>query len=101
MPAARPKADSTITMRIPAQTRDLIDRAAASIDKSRTEFVLESARQRAMDVLLDQRAFQLDEKASKAFAEALDQLLGRALGGRSLAEQAGDIAVESHYSTLT
>ena len=75
MPAAieRPKADSTITMRIPAQTRDLIDRAAASIDKSRTEFVLESARQRAMDVLLDQRAFQLDEKASKAFAEALDR----------------------------
>jgi len=69
----RQKADSTITMRLPAQTRELIDRAAASIDKSRTEFVLESARQRAIDVLLDQRVFHLDEAASEAFAEALEK----------------------------
>lgn len=68
----RPKADSTITMRLPAQTRELIDRAAATIDKTRTEFVLESARQRAVDVLLDQRVFHLDEAASDAFAEVLD-----------------------------
>ena len=68
----RPKADATITMRIHAQTRDLIDRAAATVDKSRTEFVLESARLRALDVLLDQRVFHLDEQASEAFAEALD-----------------------------
>lgn len=74
MPAVieRPKADSTITMRLPAQTRDLIDQAAATIDKSRTEFVLESARQRAIDVLLDQRVFHLDGAASEAFAEALN-----------------------------
>lgn len=68
---ARPKADTAITMRIPAQTRDLIDRAAATVDKSRTEFVLESARERAIEVLLDQRAFQLDAAASAAFAEVL------------------------------
>ena len=68
----RPKADTTITMRLPAQTRELIDRAAAMVDKSRTEFVLESARLRAMDVLLDQRVFHLDEAASEAFANALD-----------------------------
>jgi uncharacterized protein (DUF1778 family) len=68
----RPKADTTITMRLPAQTRELIDRAAATVDKSRTEFVLESARQRAVDVLLDQRVFHLDEAESEAFAQALD-----------------------------
>ena len=68
----RPKADTTITMRLPAQTRELIDRAAATIDKTRTEFVLESARLRAMDVLLDQRVFQLDEAASESIANALD-----------------------------
>jgi uncharacterized protein (DUF1778 family) len=68
----RQKADTTITMRLPAQTRELIDRAAATVDKSRTEFVLESARQRALDVLLDQRVFNLDEAESEAFAQALD-----------------------------
>ena len=67
----RPKADTTITMRLPVQTRDLIDQAAATIDKSRTEFVLESARQRAIDVLLDQRIFHLDASASEAFADVL------------------------------
>jgi len=64
-------ADATITMRVPARTRDLIDSAAASLGKSRTEFVLDSARQHAVDVLLDRRVFSLDAEASKAFAEAL------------------------------
>ena len=68
----RPKADTTITMRLPVQTRELIDRAAATMDKSRTEFVLESARQRAIDVLLDQRVFHLDAEASEAFADILE-----------------------------
>lgn len=65
------KADTTITMRLSAQTRELIDRAAATIDKTRTEFVLESARQRALDVLLDQRVFHLDAAASEAFDQIL------------------------------
>lgn len=68
----RPRADTSITMRLPVQTRELIDRAAATIDKSRTEFVLESARQRAVDVLLDQRVFHLDAEASEAFADILE-----------------------------
>ena len=68
----RAKADTTITMRLPEQTKELIDRAAAAVDKSRTQFVLESARERALDVLLDQRVFHLDEAASEAFAEALE-----------------------------
>jgi len=69
--ATRARADTSITMRIPAQTRDLIDSAAASIGKSRTEFMLDSARQHAMDVLLDRRVFNLDADASEALAAAL------------------------------
>lgn len=75
MPAVleRPKADTTITMRLPAQTRELIDRAAATVDKTRTEFVLESARKRAVDVLLDQRVFHLDAAATEAFTNILEK----------------------------
>ena len=64
-------ADATITMRVPARTRDLIESAAASLGKSRTEFMLDSARQHAVDVLLDRRVFSLDADAGDAFAEAL------------------------------
>ena len=67
----RPKADATITMRISAQARDLIDAAAAAEGKSRSEFVIESARLHAIDVLLDQRVFNLDADQSAAFAEVL------------------------------
>lgn len=68
---SRARADASITMRISAQTRDLIDTAAATVGKSRTEFVLDSARQHAVDVLLDRRVFSLDADASEAFACAL------------------------------
>lgn len=67
----KPPADATITMRVPARTRDLIDSAAASLGKSRTEFVLDTARQHAVDVLLDRRVFSLDAEASEVFAKAL------------------------------
>lgn len=70
--AERPKADTTITMRVPIRTRDLIDTAAAAQGKSRTEFMVESARLHAIDVLLDQRFFTLDRGQSEAFADALD-----------------------------
>lgn len=70
--AERPKADATITMRISVRTRDLIDSAAAVEGKTRTEFVLESARLHAIDVLLDQRVFVLDPEQSAAFAEVLE-----------------------------
>jgi uncharacterized protein (DUF1778 family) len=64
-------AGTSITMRIPLRTRELIDTAAATLGQTRTEFVLESARQHAVDVLLDRRVFNLDEEASEAFARIL------------------------------
>ena len=63
---------TTINLRVPQVTRQLIDTAAAAVGKSRTEFMLESARQQAIDVLLDQRLFVLNPEQHDAFTEALD-----------------------------
>jgi uncharacterized protein (DUF1778 family) len=68
----RPRADAAVTIRIAVQTRELIDKAATSIGESRNEFMIESARRRAVDVLLDHRIFNLDPKTSSAFMRALD-----------------------------
>ena len=62
----------SINLRIEARTRALIDAAAASLGKTRTEFMIDTARQHAVDVLLDQRLFVLDPAQHDAFAAALD-----------------------------
>ncbi|HEY5721804.1 MAG TPA: DUF1778 domain-containing protein [Allosphingosinicella sp.] len=62
----------SINLRIEAQTRQLIDDAAAVLGKTRTEFMIDSARTLAIDVLLDQRLFVLDPGRFDAFVEALD-----------------------------
>lgn len=62
----------SINLRIEASTRQLIDDAAAILGKTRTEFMIETARRQAIDVLLDQRLFVLDSKRYDAFLHALD-----------------------------
>jgi uncharacterized protein (DUF1778 family) len=62
----------SINLRIEAGTRQLIDDAAALLGKTRTEFMIESARLQAIDVLLDQRLFALDSARFDAFMDALD-----------------------------
>jgi len=62
----------SINLRIEAITRQLIDDAAAILGKTRTEFMIESARRQAIDVLLDQRLFVLDPDRYDAFMRALD-----------------------------
>jgi uncharacterized protein (DUF1778 family) len=62
----------SINLRIEAQTRRLIDDAAAVLGKTRTEFMIDSARAQAIDVLLDQRLFVLDVERYDAFMHALD-----------------------------
>ncbi|ATC32753.1 DUF1778 domain-containing protein [Caulobacter vibrioides] len=65
-------AKGSINLRIEAQTRQLIDDAAAVLGKTRTEFMIDSARAQAIDVLLDQRLFVLDAERYDAFMHALD-----------------------------
>ena len=75
-PVARPRRraprDTNINFRVSAETRDLIDMAAAAIGKTRTEFVLDSAKQRALDVLLEQRVFVLNDTEYEALMRVLD-----------------------------
>jgi uncharacterized protein (DUF1778 family) len=65
-------AKGSINLRIEIRTRQLIDDAAAILGKTRTEFMIESARREAIDVLLDQRLFVLDDGRYDAFVYALD-----------------------------
>lgn len=66
------EAKGSINLRIDASTRQLIDAAAAILGKTRTEFMTESARRQAIDVLLDQRLFVLDSKRFDTFMQMLD-----------------------------
>jgi uncharacterized protein (DUF1778 family) len=68
----RRRETGTINLRVPEKTRHLIDTAACVVGKSRTEFMLDSARQHAIDVLLDQRLFVLDPEQYDAFVRVLD-----------------------------
>jgi uncharacterized protein (DUF1778 family) len=64
--------DVNINLRASQQTKDLIDAAATAVGKSRSEFMLDSARQKAEDVLLDQRLFMLDDAKYQAFVRILE-----------------------------
>ena len=62
----------TLNIRIKAEVRGLIDRAAALTGKNRTSFVLDAARRAAEDALLDRSVFALDPKAYTEFLARLD-----------------------------
>ncbi len=65
--------DTVVNLRMPRPIRDLIDNAAAALGKTRTDFIIDSSRKQATDVLLDQRLFALDDGQYRAFLRALDQ----------------------------
>jgi uncharacterized protein (DUF1778 family) len=65
-------AKGVVNLRLAAETRRLIDEAAAALGKTRTDFMVESARREALDVLLDRRLFRLAPQDFDAFATALD-----------------------------
>lgn len=74
MPAVRssPAKRETLNLRIKADDRGLIDRAAKALGKNRTDFVLAAARAAAEDALLDQSAFKVSPNAYAAFLSRLD-----------------------------
>lgn len=69
----QPTRSATVNLRLQAGARDLIDRAAATLGKSRTEFMVEAARREAETVLLDRCYFAIEGKAFAAFSAALDR----------------------------
>jgi uncharacterized protein (DUF1778 family) len=61
-----------INIRALEDQRALIDKAATSLNKTRSDFMLEVACKEAENVLLDQRLFLVDETAFNAFQAQLD-----------------------------
>ncbi len=61
-----------INIRALEDQRALIDKAASSLNKTRSDFMLEAACQAAENVLLDQRLFLIDEDTFNAFQAQLD-----------------------------
>ncbi len=65
--------EANIHIRARPADRDLIDRAAAQVGKSRSEFVIETMRREAREILLDQTGFNLAAKTHKTFLAELDR----------------------------
>jgi uncharacterized protein (DUF1778 family) len=65
--------DSRLNIRTTNRQDALIRRAAQAMDKSVTEFVLDSASVAAEHVLADRRFFVADEESWLAFEAALDR----------------------------
>ena len=66
--------DVTINIRVKQEKRNIIDRAAEVQGKTRSEFMLESAYQKAQDVLLDWAFFDLDSSKYQGFTALLDEV---------------------------
>lgn len=64
--------NAAIHLRALPEQRDLIDQAARLLGKSRSDFVLEAACDKAQSVLLDQVFFSLDDAKFRAFTAMLD-----------------------------
>jgi len=67
----KPRRD-TLSLRISAAERMLIDRAASSAGKTRTDFILEAARRAAEDTLLDRALLLVGPEAYAEFLKRLD-----------------------------
>jgi len=69
---------SAVNLRVRNDIRALIDRAASSKGKSRSEFMIDAARRAAEDTLLDQALALVDQPTYAHFLAVLDQPPGGA-----------------------
>jgi len=75
MANAQTKEAVSINIRAKARQRDLIDRAAERLGRSRSDFMLEASCREAEDVLLDQTFFTVEAKTFSKFQALLDNPL--------------------------
>ena len=70
--AVRERGD-TINLRATRTQKDLIDRAATALGRSRSDFMLDTACREAETVLLDRRYFSLEDEQFRKFSAILDR----------------------------
>jgi len=70
--ATKPTRRETLNLRIPAVERNLIDRAASSSGKTRTDFILGAARRAAEEALLDRALILVGPEKYKQFLAKLE-----------------------------
>lgn len=71
-PHKAPSKRETLNIRIKRDERSLIDRAAKTRGKNRTDFILDAARTAAEEALLDQTLITVNPKAYAEFLKRLD-----------------------------
>ena len=64
--------EAAINIRARLTQRNLIDKAAAMLDKNRSDFMLEAACREAENVLLDRRLFLVESEVYEAFEALLN-----------------------------
>lgn len=70
--SAASRKDDLIQIRASAGTKAILNRAAALRGQKLSEFMLDSARTRAEETILDQRLFALDDETYRIFLAMLD-----------------------------
>jgi uncharacterized protein (DUF1778 family) len=65
-----------ITLRTTEEVRDLIDRGAAAVYKSRSEFILEASAMAAQDALLDRTYLALSPMKMADFLQIMERPVG-------------------------
>lgn len=64
--------DIAINLRARSEQRDLIDRAASTLGRNRSDFMLEAACEKAQTIVLERTFFSLDEASFARFSALLD-----------------------------
>jgi uncharacterized protein (DUF1778 family) len=68
-----PPATRAVNLRVREDVRDLIDQAARAHGKTRSDFMVEAARQAAESALLDQTFVRVDPEIYAQFLSVLDR----------------------------
>ena len=73
MPDSPEPTTRAVNLRVREDIRDLIDQAAKSQGRSRSDFMIDAARRAAEDALLDQTLVRVDRQTYEHFLAVLDQ----------------------------
>lgn len=86
VPKMKPK-DVPINLKARPEQRDLIDRAAQLLSKTRTEFILDVMCREAENILLDQRLFISSDEQYDDFVKMLEAPLSENIGYQRLMDK--------------